>query len=145
MNLAFDDIENTIIDEVNTDHACILYKGHKKDKSIASSYRTITSWPFIACDIRNLSVDDWHDARAEVQFLGPGMSHKMGALLLSEVIQHSLNVNNKPLYALFVDARSAFDRALREILVRNLFLLGTTGDRLLYFDNCLKHRKTFYE
>ena len=149
MNLAFDDIENTTVDEVNTAHACILYKGHQKDKSLASSYRTISSCPFIAkaCDtyIRNLSVDDWHDARSEVQFLGPGMSHEMGALLLSEVIQHSLNVNNKPLYALFVDARSAFDRALREILVRNLFLIGTTGDRLLYFDNRLKHRKTFCE
>ena len=149
MNLAFDDIENTTIDEVNTAHACILFKGHKKDKSLASSYRTISSCPFIAkaCDtyIRNLSVDDWHDARAEVQFLGPGMSHEMGALLLSEVIHHFLNVNNKPLYALFVDARSAFDRALREILVRNQFILGTTGDRLLYFDNRLKHRKTFCE
>ena len=28
MNLAFDDIENTTFDEVNTAHACILYKGH---------------------------------------------------------------------------------------------------------------------
>ena len=149
VNLAISDIENTTVDEINTAHACILFKGHKKDKTLASSYRTISSCPFIAkaCDtyIRGLSVDDWHDARAEVQFLGPGMSHEMGALLLSEVIHHSLNVNNKPLYALFVDARSAFDRALREILTRNLFLLGTTGNRLLYFDNRLKHRKTYIE
>ena len=145
MNLAFDNIENTTFDEVNTAHACILYKGHQKDKSLASSYRTISFCPFIAkaCDtyVRNLSIDDWHDARAEVQFLGPGMSHEMGALLLSEVNHHALNVNNKPLYTLFVDARSAFDGAL----IRNLFLIGTTGDRLLYFNNRLKHRKTFRE
>ena len=117
INTALKDIENTSVDEVNTAHACILFKGHQKDKTLASSYRTISSCPFIAksCDtyIRSLSVDDWHDARADVQFLGPGMSHEMGALLLSEVIQHSINVNNKPLYALFLDARSAFDRALR--------------------------------
>ena len=149
INSALEDIENTTCDEFNTAHACILYKGHQKDKSLATSYRTISTCPFIAksCDtyIRSLSVEDWHNARADVQFLGPGMSHEMGALLLSEVIQHSININNKPVYALFLDARSAFDRTIREILVRKLFLLGTTGDKLLYFDNRLKHRKTFCE
>ena len=44
--------------------------------------------------IRNLSLEDWHNAIADVQFLGPGMSHKMGALLLSKVIHNSINVNN---------------------------------------------------
>lgn len=149
INTALEDIENTTCDEFNTAHACILYKGHQKDKTLASSYRTISTCPFVAksCDtyIRSLSVEDWHNARADVQFLGPGMSHEMGALLLSEVIQHSININNKPVYALFLDARSAFDRTIREILVRKLFLLGTTGDRLLYFDNRLNHRKTFCE
>ena len=73
------------------------------------------------------------------------MSHEMGALLLSEVIHHSISIRDKPVFALFLDARSAFDRTIREILVRKLFLLGTTGNRLLYFDNRLKHRKTFCE
>ena len=149
VNLALSDVENTSVDEVNTAHACILFKGHQKDKSLASSYRTISTCPFIAksCDsyISSLSVDDWHNARAEVQFLGPGMSHEMGALLLSEVIQHSINITDKPVFALFLYARSAFDRALQEILVRKLFLIGTTGERLLYFDNRLKYRKTFCE
>ena len=149
INLALEDIENTTIDEMNTAHACILYKGHQKSKTLASSYRTISTCPFIskACDIyvRNLSLDDWYNARAEVQFLGPGMSHEMGALLLSEVIHYSLTVLDKPLFALFLDARSAFDRTIREILIRKLYLLGTTGDRLIYFDNRLKHRQTFCE
>ena len=148
-NLALKDIENTTVDEMNVAHACILFKGHQKSKNLASSYRTISTCPFISkcCDtyIRNLSLDDWHNARSDVQFLGPGMSHEMGALLLSEVIHHSLNVRDKPVFALFLDARSAFDRTIREILVRKLFLLGTTGNRLLYFDNRLKHRKTFCE
>ena len=149
INLAIEDIENTTVDEVNTAHACILFKGHQKNKNLASSYRTISSCPFIAkcldTYIRNLSVDDWDSAKAEVQFLGPGMSHEMGALLLSEVINHSLNINNKPVFALFLDARSAFDRTIREILVRKLFLIGTSGNRLLYFNNRLKHRKTYCE
>ena len=149
VNLALRDIENTSVDEMNVARACILFKGHQKNKNLASSYRTISTCPFIskACDtyIRNLSLDDWHNARADVQFLGPGMSHEMGALLLSEVIHHSLNIRDKPVFALFLDARSAFDRTIREILVRKLFLLGTTGNRLLYFDNRLKHRKTFCE
>ena len=149
VNTALENIENTTVDEMNTAHACILFKGHQKDKTLASSYRTISTCPMIskACDtyIRNLSVDDWFEARAEVQFLGPGMSHEMGALLLSEVIHYSITTSNKPVYALFLDARSAFDRTIREILIRKLYLLGTNGNRLLYFDNRLKHRKTFCE
>ena len=66
-------------------------------------------------------------------------------LLLSEAISHALYTNLKPLFAFFVDARSAFDRALREILVRKLYLHGTTGDRLLFFNNRLQFRKTFCE
>ena len=128
MNLAFDDIENTTVDEVNTAHACILYKGHKKDKSLASSYRTICSCPFIAktCDtyIRNLSVNGWHAARDEVQFLGPGRSHEMRALLLSEVIHHSLNVNNKPLYALFVQPSIELSERYLSEISSFLALLG---------------------
>ena len=46
---------------------------------------------------------------------------------------------------MFLDARSAFDRTIREILIRKLFLVGTTGNRLLYFNNRLEHRKTFCE
>ena len=149
INLAIEDIENTTVDEVNTAHACILFKGHQKNKNQASSYFTISSCPFIAkcldTYIKNLSIDDWNNAQAEVQFLGPGMSHEMGALLLSEVINHSLHTNNKPVFALFLDARSAFDRTIREILIKKLFLVGTTGNRLLYFNNRLQHRKTFCE
>ena len=73
------------------------------------------------------------------------MSHELGALLLSECVHHSLNTNNRPLFALFLDARSAFDRSIREILVRKLYLLGTSDNRLVYFDNRLKFRKTLWE
>ena len=36
------------IPELNTVHAVILHKGHKNDKSLDSSYRTISSCPFLA-------------------------------------------------------------------------------------------------
>ena len=149
LNAALENIENTSVDEVNTAHACVLYKGHKKDKTLASSYRNISTCPFIAKSldtyIRSLSSEDWERAKSSSQFLGSGMSHDLASLLLSEAILHSLYTNKKPLFALFVDARSAFDRALREILVRKLYLHGTTGDRLLFFNNRLQFRKTFCE
>ena len=47
-NSAIDDIEKTTFEEFNTAHACTFYKGHAKDKNEASSYRTISSYPFIA-------------------------------------------------------------------------------------------------
>ena len=59
--------------------------------------------------------------------------------------RHSLNVSNLPIFALFLDAKSAFDRVLKEILVRNLFTAGTDDHRLLYIDKRLKNRRTFCE
>ena len=37
-----------VIEEINTAHAIILFKGHKKDQSSEKSYRTISSCPVIA-------------------------------------------------------------------------------------------------
>ena len=92
ISYAIDDIEKTNCEEFNDAHVCILYKGHSKDKTKASSYRTISTCPFIAkyVDyIRERSIDDWHAAQAETQFLGPCKSHELGALLLTETINHS--------------------------------------------------------
>ena len=149
LNTAIMNIENTKVDEVNTAHSCVLYKGHKKDKTLASNYRNISTCPFISKSldtyIRSLSSEDWEKARSPSQFLGAGMSHDLASLLLSEAITFSLYINMRPLFALFLDARSAFDRTVREILIRILYLHGTSGNRVLYFDNRLKHRKTFCE
>ena len=144
LNSAIENIEATSCDEFNIAHACVLYKGHSKDKNLSSSYRTLSSCPFTAkCldfYVRELSISEWSEAKAETQFLGPGMSHELGALLLSETITHSINSLNAPLFCLFLDARSAF-----EIISRKLHLIGTSGHRLLYIDNRLKHQKTFLE
>ena len=149
INSAIDTIETTTCQEMNDAHAIVLYKGHMKDRSAASSYRSISTCPFLAkCldfYVRGLSIEDWNDGKPETQFLGSNMSHELGALLLTETINHSLKVSHKPVFCLFLDARSAFDLTIREIIIRKLFLLGTSGHRLIYIDNRLKHRRTFLE
>ena len=85
----------------------------------------------------------WNKAKSETQFLGPNLSHELGALLLTETIQHSIKENDQHVFCLFIDARSAFDLTIREIITRKLYFTGTTGHKLLFLDNRLKHRKTF--
>ena len=137
------------IRELNTIYACVLFKGHGKDKSSDRSYRTISTCPLVAKGldiyVRELSMDDWNVQQAPTQFQGEGMSHELAALLLTETIQHSVNVSKLPVFAIFLDAKSAFDRVLKEILVRNLFIAGTNDQRLVYLDQRLSNRKTFCE
>ena len=135
--------------ELNKIYACILYKGHGKDKNSDRSYRTISTCPLVAKGldiyVRELSLDDWNNQQAGTQFQGQGMSHELAALLLTETIQHSSNVSKLPVFSLFLDAKSAFDRVLREILVRNLFLAGIQDQRLVYLNERLSNRQTFCE
>ena len=71
----------------------------------------------------------------------------MGALLLSEVIHHSLNIRDKPVFTLFLDARSAFDRTIRNHVFRPVVLSVLKGtnevERIMKIlsmnvKNCLK-------
>ena len=143
------DVRNTTIDEVNTVHAVILFKGHMKDKTLGSSYRTISTCPIVAegldMYLRDLNIGLWNDDQAPTQFLGEGRSHELAALLLTEVSQHSLHVLKKPLFILYLDARSAVDKVVRQILIRNLYFCGTSGDELLHLNNRLQYRKTLAE
>jgi hypothetical protein len=145
-NTVLRNIELSSIDELNTVHAVILHKGHKKDKSLASSYRTISSCPFIAkaVDIYlgELSREDWDACQASTQFQGSGMSHELASLLLTTAIQNSLS-SSEPLFVLLLDAKSAFDLVLREILVRRLYLDTTPDQRIRYWDLRLANRTTF--
>ena len=56
-----EDINNIKIEEVNTVHAAILFKGHSKDKTSSRSYRTISTCPLVAkaldIYIRDLNID----------------------------------------------------------------------------------------
>ena len=149
LNSLLEDVNNTNIEEVNTAYACVLFKGHKKDKSSDRSYRTISTCPVVAkaldLYIRDLKILSWNDDQADTQFQGEGSSHELAAVLLTEAIQHSLYTIKEPLYVLYLDAQSAFDVVLREHLIRNLFHINTDGHTLLYINNRLGHRRTFID
>ena len=95
--------------------------------------------------VRDLNIDSWNDDQASTQFLGEGSSHELAALLLTEVVQHSLHVLHQPLFVIYLDAKSAFDRVLRQLLVRQLYFTGTQGGELILIDKRLESRKTFAE
>ena len=58
---------------------------------------------------------------------------------------YSLYVLKQPLFILYLDARSAFDEVIREILVRDLFFFGTINKDLLYINHRLEYWKTYAE
>ena len=87
----------------------------------------------------------WEAAQAETQFQGPGSSHELAALLLTECIQFSLYSSKTPLFVIMLDAKSAFDVVLRELLVKNLYHCGTDRKSLLMINNRLKCRSTCLE
>ena len=70
------------------------------------------------------------------------MSHDMAALLLTTTIHHSLHVK-KPVFVLLLDAKSAFDLVLRQILVRRLYLDTEKDQRVRYWDLRLSNRTTY--
>ena len=72
--------------------------GHSKDKGCARSYRSISTCPLTAkaldMYVQDLNIDSWDYCKAPTQFLGPGSSHELASLTLTEVIQHSHHVLN---------------------------------------------------
>ena len=126
---------------------CIKVTG--KDKNSDRSYRTISSCPFLAkcADIYvgSLSAADWAAVTADTQFQCKGMSHEHAGLLLTEAINLTVTLTKLPVFALYLDAKSAFDRAIRQILSRRMYLDGTSGHSLLYLDARLENRKTYVE
>ena len=144
-----DDLNSASVDELNEVWACILHKGHGKDRTSERSYRTISTCPFISKGLDTLIYDlyskVWDKQQASTQLQGKGSSHELASLLVTEVIQYSLNVNKKPMYILFLDAKSAFDLVIREFLVANLYQYGIRDQGLILIDERLKNRKTFCE
>ena len=149
LNSVVREVDNASLTELNTAHGIIHYKGHKKDKTSERSYRCISTCPFLskALDlyVRDLHQEQWNNVQASTQYQGPGSSHELASLLLTEVIQHSLHVARKPVFLLALDAQSAFDRCLRQILICELFKTGTNNEALKLVDNRLKSRCTIYE
>ena len=65
--------------------------------------------------------------------------------MITEIIQYSLHILGQPVYLLVLDAQSAFDRCLREILCIELFKSGMSGSALLLVNNRLEKRSTVYQ
>ena len=149
LNAIIDDINNLSIDPLNKTWACILHKGHGKDRTLADSYRTISTCPLVSkvldAYVADIYSPIWQQHQAQTQFQGTGSNHELAALLLTETIQYSLHSSKKPLFVLYLDAKSAFDLVLKEFLVRNLFHYGIQDHGLLLIDQRLKNRKTICE
>ena len=149
LNTIINDVNLSSLEELNTIWACILHKGHGKDKESDRSYRTISTCPLLAKAldfyIGELYGDGWADAQAETQFQGAGSSHELAGLLLTEAINFSLYTTKKPVYLLLLDAKSAFDLIPRENIIVNAFKAGTTDQGLIYLNNRLANRLTFCE
>ena len=118
------------LEELNTVWACILFKGHGKNKNSDRSYRTISTCPLLAkaldVYIGLLYGQGWADVQAPTQFQGSGSSHELAALLFTECIQNSIYIAKKPVYTLLVDSKSAFDKVIKECAVRYAYLAGMT-------------------
>ena len=149
LNAVIANVNNASIEELNTAHGLILYKGHNKEKTSDRAYRTISSCPFLAkaldLYLRDLYHELWDRCQAPTQYQGTGSSHELASLLITEVIQYSLYVKNKPVYLLSLDAQSAFDRCLRQILVCELHKAGVGGAAITFIDKRLENRATIYE
>ena len=149
LNNIITNVNNAGLTELNTAHGLIFYKGHRKEKTSDRSYRTISSCPFLAKSLdlylRDLYSDRWEDKQADTQYQGTGSSHDLAALLVTEAIQHSLFANNQPVYMLALDAESAFDRCLRQVLVSELYKAHLQTAAILVIDTRLASRITVYE
>ena len=149
LNSIITDLNNASVEELNTAHGLIYYKGHRKDKESERSYRTISSCPFLAKGldmyIRDMCKDLWEDQQADTQYQGTGSSHELASLLLTEVIQYSQHVAKLPVYLLALDAQSAFDRCLRQVLTSELYKASVPPAAILFIDRRLASRTTVYE
>ena len=51
----------------------------------------------------------------------------------------------EPAYLLFLDARSAFDRVLTEMLIRDMYVAGMDGSTTNFINNRLVNRHTYLD
>ena len=149
LNAIIVNVNNATLEELNLVLGLILYKGHNKEKTSDRSYRTISTCPFMAKAVdlylHDLFHNHWDNCQAETQYQGHGSNHELAALLVTEVIQHSLNVSKKPVFLLSLDAQSAYDRCLRQILSSQLYKAEVNGTALTFIDKRLSSRATVYQ
>ena len=143
------DVNNCSAEELNQVLALLLYKGHTKDRTLDTSYRTISTCPLLAKGmdiyVRDLSISSWNSKQAATQYQGEHSSHELAALLVTEAIQYSKFISKLPVFLLFLDAKSAFDFVIIPYLVRQLYLSGMNEQAVTYMENRLLKRSTILE
>ena len=149
MNRIIMEINTATVKELNTVLALLLHKGHGKLKTSDRSCRTISTCPVLAkaldMYVYDLFIDLWNADQADTQYKGQASSHELASFMITEAVQHSLFSSKKPVFLLFLDARSAFDTVVIEFLIRSLYLAGMTGNSLHYLNNRLRNRITYCE
>ena len=83
--------------------------------------------------------------QADTQYQGEGSSHELASLMVTEAIQYSMFTSTRPIFLLFLDAKSAFDTVYIPYMVRSLYLSGMEGQSITYMENRLSSRITFCE
>ena len=149
LNTIIEDVNHASIDELNACYALLLHKGHEKPKTRDTAYRTISTCPVLAraldLYIRDLHKNKWSICQASTQYQGEGSCHELAALLVTEVVQHSVHTSKEPAYLLFLDAKSAFDRVLPELLIRSLYIAGMDGNSTVFVNERLTNRSTYLD
>ena len=82
---------------------------------------------------------------ADTQFQQKSRSHELATVTLTEAISHSNKVLGAPAYVLYLDAQSAFDLALKEFLINNLYGYGICDQGIIIINERLQNRKTVCE
>ena len=149
LNILINDVNLCSLEELNTVFASILFKGRGQPKNSSRSYRTISKCIVLARALDRyvglLYGARWEEQQADTQFQGAGRSHGLAALLLTESIQHVTHKDKKPVFAIFLDAKSCFDKVLYESVVWEAFLAGPQDQGLLLIKNRLEKRTTYCE
>ena len=142
-------INLSTLETLNQVLSILLHKGHGKDPCSDRSYRTISNCTVLvkALDayIGSIYAPQRDSSQIDVKFQGSNSSHDLAALQVTELIAFSNRVLNRPLYALFLDAKSCFDRVLRQSVIRSAYSIDTTGNVLNIFNNRLGNRPTLFK
>ena len=140
-------IDNSSLSELNDIWAMILYKGHSKDRENARSYRTISTCPLLAkcldVYIGQRYFPLWKQVQAPTQFQGEGSSHELASLMLTESILYTIHTSKRPIFVIFLDAKSAFDVVVRQNVIVDAYKAGTQDQGLIYLNNRMENRRTF--
>ena len=131
---------------INQVISILLHKGHGKDPTSDTSNRTISNCTVLAKGldsyIGSLHSPIWDKSQTDSQFQAPNSSHELAALQITELINMSLNIYNRPLYALFLDVKSCFDRVLPQSVIRSAYSVGSQGNILNLLNNRLTNRSS---